>query len=358
MIRRWIAALLALMLLPCAALAEDGLTYTRGELESDVPLKETYPDNPVIPGVSPTTGLPASGEAYTPIVSVIEQTNRGYPHWGVAEADIMFQVPNQGGGNTKLMALFADHYPEAAGGVRSARATMVPVATAFGAAFAYGGIAPIQGANVNVDDLCRRNGMRAAGKTYNLLGGGGYAERVKFLIEPMNLSCFVKKIHEDLVNRGVRFEERPFLFTDEPRAAGDSAAYVEVRHYNSSCVLNVESNSSFTYSAELGGYTRTNCNGDTDIDRFTEETLVFANLIVLRVGILAGADGYLYLSGHMAGSGAAEIFQNGHYAEGAWMRETSTSRLVLLDAEGEELPLQRGRTFIILCNTNTKVGYR
>ena len=109
----------------------------RGKTSTDIRVKSNYRNNPVIPGISSTTGLRSSGEEYTPIMVVLDNAEAAYPHWGVSQADIIFQVPNAGKGATKLLALFADFYPAQAGGVRSARATMLPLAVAWNAALAY-----------------------------------------------------------------------------------------------------------------------------------------------------------------------------------------------------------------------------
>ena len=357
------AILLALALLAvcCAGTAEKELTYTEQKTEAPVPLAETYPDNPDTPGISPVTGLPETADAYTPIAVVIEATEAGFPHWGVGEADIMFQVINMGGGNTKLMALFAGSYPERTGGCRSARATMVPVATAFDAAMAFGGMPPfgVADAQVNVKTITQRNGMRAAGKTYDLLSeNAGFGFRETFLNAPLNLTCQVRKIHEDLVRRGTAFERRPFRFADAPMTEGDSASYIELRHCNSQGVADHASDAAFDYDPERDAYTRTNCNGDVDTDRDTGEQLLFANVIILRVNVRAGRDGYLFITKHMEGSGRAEFFMNGRHTSGAWFRETAGSRLVLLGPDGGEMALQRGKSFIVICGENTKAGYR
>ena len=66
---------------------------------------------------------------------------------------------------------------------------------------------------------------------------------------------------------------------------------------------------------------------------------------------------YIYLKNQMTGSGTAEIFQNGRYVRGAWVRTDAAGRLVLVDEDGSELRMQRGKTFMILTNDVTDVIY-
>ncbi len=365
------AAALALVLCFCLgmAMAEENPTQIKGTLKAPIKLQKEYPDNPVTEGISPTTGLPAGDEAYTPILVILD--GGAYPHWGIMDADIMFQVPNQGKGNTKLLALFADRYPEETGGVRSARASMVPIAAAWDAAFAYAGIAPVQGSNVNVDGLTLKWGLRKKGdpfKCFYLLGNNvNWRARKEEITAPGNLSCFIRNIHEELAAReDMTFAPRPFLFTDEPRTEGADASWIKIVHRGDSLSnpVSASSTSFFEYDEAQGGYLRyysagedKNRTHELDADRYTGEAPVFANVLVIRVKF-AWQNKYIYYKNHLVGSGCCEIFQNGRYVQGAWYRKDVNSRIVFVGPDGQELPMQRGKTFIVVANDASGVSYR
>ncbi|MBR4459763.1 MAG: DUF3048 domain-containing protein [Clostridia bacterium] len=352
-------ALILCLCLPLLAQAEDNMTQIKGTLKNSIKLKKSYPANPEIEGESPITGLPTNGEPYTPIIIDLDGSPAAYPHWGINDADMLFQVPNAGAGSTKLMALFTSTYPDQAGGVRSARGSMVPVALCFDAAFGYAGIAPVKGKNANVDDLTKKFNMKKGVKAYNLLGESqAYRSRIQGINEPHNLSAHIKQIHEHLIAENVPFEVRPFRFTDTPRTDGKNASYIKIVHRGDSVKkpVNPSSTSFFTYDEALGGYTRAYSEGE-DVDRYTGVAPVFANVIVLRVKF-RWQNSYVYLDDHMSGTGVIEIFQNGHYVRGAWKRESATSRLILIGPDGNELELQRGKTFIVVTNDATGVSYR
>ncbi len=339
------------------AAIEDVSVWIKGALEPQTPLFDSYPgNNPVVEGVSSTTGLPSSGEVYTPIVVVLDNAEDAYPHWGVSQADIIFQVPNAGSGATKLLGLFADHYPEEAGPVRSGRASMLPVAMSFDAAFAFAGPPAVSDAeNVDLEALLKVWKLSANHRAYNLLSGK-FATRISSGTFH-NMTCHLGAIHQDLIKDGVTFEERPFLFTDEPRTDGEIANNVRVLHRgeNSESGSNSASRAVFNYDETTGQYSRINSSG-LYTDRDNGENVPFANVIVLRVKFGWEA-GYVYLDDHLVGSGCAEIFQNGRYVRGAWLRTALNNRLILTDADGSELKLQRGKTFIIITNDITDVIY-
>lgn len=345
-----------LLVFMSAACAEGDLTLIGNTSKNSIKLKKSYDANPVIEGISSTTGLPSSGETYTPILTVLDNAEDAYPHWGVSQADIIFQIPNAGSGATKLLALFADQYPEGAGGARSARTSMVPIAMAWEAAFAYAGGPELDNKNADPVKLMSSFGMRSSGRTFNLLGG--YAHRVSGIASPHNSSVHIQEIHNKLMENGVTFAERPFLFTDEPRTEGETAEYIEVIHRgdDKDGRSNHASYATYTYNAEQGTYTRTNSSGDY-VDRDNGELVTFANVIVLRVPFVWNS-GYVCLKNHLVGSGVAEIFQNGKYVRGAWFRDSQEDRIVFIDADGEELAMQRGKSFIVVTNEVTDVSYR
>ena len=359
--KKVVSLLLAVCLVLTASVAafaeEESGTLIKGKLKTKIKIAKSYPENPVIEGVSSTTGLPSSGEAYTPILLVLDNAEDAYPHWGISQADILFQIPNAGKGATKLMALFADNYPEQAGGARSGRATMLPIANAFDSAFAYAGPPATSGSNVSVDKLIKKWDIKK--KCYNLLGND-FRERVKYTESPHNLSAHIKEIHEDLIKSGIEFTQHPFLFTDDPLDRGESASYISLEHYGDSKKKNSHKNnassSTFAYDPEKKSYTRSSATG-VNVDRDTNEPVEFANVIVIRTA-LSWQSGYPYYKNHLVNNGVAEIFQNGHYIQGAWVRKSQTSRIVFLDENGEELKFQRGKTFMVVTNDVTEVVYR
>ena len=340
----------AILLLSVCASAD---TTISGSLTNKVKLAKSYPDNELTEGVNPFTGLPASDAVFTPIMIVLDNAEEAHPHWGVSQADILFQVPNAGQGATKLLALFADSYPAQVGGCRSGRGSMVSVAKAFGSAFAYAGCGNYSGANVDVTSMIKKWNIRG----FNLLSTN-YAERVSYNKPPHNLSCHVADIHEKLVSDNVTFTPRSFLFTDDPLDRGETANKVSIYHYGEKKgkgTGNPASASTFTYDAENDCYYRSNAVG-TYIDRDTDAAVPFANVIVLRTAF-AYQNGSVYLKKHLVGHGTAEIFQNGRYIQGAWTRDSLDSRLVFTDENGHELAFQRGKSFIIISNQFTNVIY-
>ena len=369
--------LMVMMAVACLPAAyADTIAWTQDDIENAAVQKPAFTgNNPVIEGEDPFTGLSDNGEAYTPVLLVIDNNTEGYPHWGVGSASVMLQIPNMSTGNTKILALFSSAFPELAGGSRSARMTALTFAPAFGSAFASANYGPPQSAvdaggintAVQFDQWRIRWGLLAQTskdsanrKWFDLLGGGSYKHRVNVAevngVYDASLVAHMQEIHELLIKNGVAFEKRPFLFTDTPLDRGATANEVDVKFYESrnSSTSNVASNCTFYYDEGMG-YSRENAAG-IEIDRVSKDILYFSNLIVLRAPVKS-ANGYLYWVDNMVGGGIADIFQNGHYIQGTWYREDDTSRIIFMDDQGNELQFQRGKTFIIASDERVVVSY-
>lgn len=388
--KRIVCLILVLALALCAVLPgtaatkkkksnENGTTTISGTLKAPWTVKNNsalYEANPVIEGENLMTGLPASGNSYTPIVMVLDNAApdpngalTAYPHWGVKDADIIFQVPNAGIAATKLMALFTDTYPENAGGIRSGRTGFYPVAKMFDAAFAFYGFPGSGKGDADLQNVLSKDKTMYMNKKWFNLIGGGYSDRISSRGQPHNVSVHVAKLHQELeklVEKGdVEFTPCPFKFTDEPRTEGDSAEFIEIIHRGSKSTgdSNPASYATFTYVPEKNGYIRTNSSGDyIDGDDPSGEPLIFTNVIVIRTAF-KGSGEYVWEKNFMVNSsGAAEIFQNGKYVRGAWSRNKDTTcRLLLTEKEGKkvrELEFQRGKTFIVITNDITEVNIK
>ena len=336
----------------CAAAEETVIPYR--EAENIQP--ETTENNPVIEGESPLTGLPASGEGYTPILLPLDNSPEGYPLWGVGEASLLFQVPLSENGSTRLLALFGDDYPEQCGPIRSGRMTMLPLARSFHAVFAYAGVPPVGHETIDVRHWLTEWSFRKPTRHYDLMGNR-FRERVTFAKEPQNLSAHVQELHQHLVERKLDFEVRSFLFTDVVLARGEAASQISLRffHRDNTALENTASACSFAWTEEKG-YVRTSEAGELT-DRISGETVTFANIIVMRIG-LEWTDDYPYYVSQMRGSGTAEIFQSGRYIQGSWVHATRPGRLIFLDENGQELTFQRGKSYIVLGDQRVVVSYQ
>ena len=319
---------------------------TRGNPPGNVP------DNPVIPGISSLTGLPISEQKYVPILSQIDNNLGALPQWGLVEASVMYELPVAGSGWTRLTALFADQYPEEAGPVRSARVMHADLREQWDALLIHYGDQTTSGSNFR--EVLRNYGVPAKGLVMDGVANKykDFFLRTRYHTSPHNVTVYIQKTQALMLQSGYDFKERPFLFTDEKNYAGPDAVRVELIHKD-----NKSTASSFVYEEKSGTYLRYTAKG-LYTDLLNPGTpLNYSNFIVQRTRLTFNRSSRNPLLPDVVGSGAADIFTAGKYIAGSWSRATPQSRTVFFDQNGQEIRLQRGRTWIAITNEDSQLSY-
>lgn len=325
-------------------------TLISGTLTRNITLHKSG-DNPVIPGESPTTGLPSSNSVYLPILSQIDNNLDAIPQWGISLADIMYELPIQGQGWTRLTALFSDQYPEEAGPVRSGRVMHADLREEWDAALVHYGKQEAPGSNMK--EIMSKYGVTAKGLAIDGIGNKykDYFSRVRYHAAPHNVSAYIANIKDLLMPDNYPFPVRPFKFTDDTNYGGSSAQQFSVIHKK-----NKDTSSTFIYDTSLNGYQRYVQTGAYYDYLNPTEVLVYNNVIVQRTKLTFNNSSMNPLLPDVVGSGAADIFLAGQYIAGAWSRDSLTNRTIFYDQNGNELALQRGKSWIIMCDVDTEIA--
>lgn len=355
-LKRIILTIMAALLLSSAYAQAETIT---GVLSRDLPYQSDYADNPVIQGESATTGLPFD-DVYVPILIVYDNAEDARPLVGLAQADIVIQMPNAGAGATKLLALFADHIPLQAGSVRSARVSFIELREIWDAALVYnGGPGSEVRDEVDITRCLRKYDLYKKGLSFNLISTQQeYVTTVAGKPNAYNTMADLQSIRDTLLTAGQQFTQKPFRFTDDLPVSGIPTTEIEIAHITNATATkqgHPASWANFTYDAERNAYARMVNTGVFSDYSNPDTALAYNNLIVLRTK-------YRYVGNYVllpefAGRGAADIFIGGRYIAGGWVHQTLDSRIVFVDENGEELALQRGTTFIVVANENTRVTY-
>ncbi len=364
MYKRWTTLALALMLALCCAQAlADAYKNVINPMENRgiTPLGRNaqggFDTNPVISGESATTGLPFSGNYWPTLVS-IDNNPAARPQWGVRYADILYELPIQGNTATRLMGLYSDQYGEQVGPVRSIRILHVDLRESWDCALVFWGMQTMKG--TSVEQTFRDYGVRRySGQVIVFDGTDGQNKPWKKLYtatknhaSPHNKGADIGELAALAASSGYEFKERPFLFTDELPETGAAASKIDINYSGEESY-----SSGFAYDAETNAYKRfTAGQPHVDLDA-PDEQLAFQNVIIQRTEV----DFYYGTSTRPlvteVGEGNADIFMGGRYIAGYWARTGLEERTVFFDAEGNELALQRGKTYIMITSEKTVVSY-
>ena len=354
---KWVmsAALAVCLCASSVAIAEEshylelpskGITSSR-KITVDIP-----DENEAVNGVNPLTGEVWSG-SYRPIGVNIDQHPGALPNWGVSSADIIFEMPIQADGSTRAFVLFMGDIPDYAGPVRSGRVPMASLREIFGGAWVFYGwqntvvdsgklIVDVDSWALNMHKDARQGGrwvfpfIEGTERNYSDLF---HREKDGQHVAPHNVQIDMKTVE------GMFTEEpamHPFRFTDTGLEDGIDVSEITVNYKTT----NPQYVASYKYNEITGLYERYR-NGEAYYDALNGMATAYANVIIMRTDVSWFNNNNSRPVIQTVGQGVAEIFQNGKYIRGTWVRshsdkeaddfDSQSARLIFLDENGEEL---------------------
>lgn len=280
---------------------------------------------------SPLTGDKVVDEAATKqavTAIMIENSPSARPQSGLKEAGIVYEAIAEGG-ITRFLALYQQAKPELIGPVRSLRMYYVDWLAPYNASVAHIGgsaaaLAEVRGGNYRDID--------------QFFNAGTYW-RATDRYAPHNVYTNFAKL--DALNAAKGYTES--TFTGFSRVDGKPSEAPTA----SSVTMNFSGptyNTTYTYDKATNTYLRS-LGGTPHMDR--EKGQITPSVVVAmqvdEISVLE--DGYRE-SIQTTGSGKATIFQNGVAQDVTWHKPSRQAQITFTDAEGKDVPLIRGQTWI------------
>ena len=373
-------------------------------------------ENTVDTGISPTTGrslaevssevkdgflgMAVTGQ-YMPLMVQVTNSGAGIGNrapWFASYADIIYEAPKDGKGVTRCTMVFSDIIPEWVGCTRSIRVMHVWLREEWNAPYVYHGHQAAGDGRSDVSTAIRALGWHVP-EAPNSPGASVFYDGMypkewnkhHYRVKTMgnisdNVVWYAPGILEDVVAaQDIQPRNHTYLFSDTLPDGGDDATNVYVSWNNTADKTSEENNpfyfnSMFEYDEDEGVYYRyilkdpANINGTTavlydelapvsvkksgssevTIDITHGNPITFSNVIIQSVNIdwSKGAEMPLITE---TGTGNADIFMGGKHYAGVWNRDSLTDRTVFYDESGNEIPMQRGKTMIILMDYNREI---
>ena len=282
---------------------------------------------------SPLTGSKVANEAATtlPVTGImIENSPDARPQSGLKQAGIVYEAIAEGG-ITRFLALYQENKPQLIGPVRSLRMYFLDWAAPYQASITHFGGSAASLAEVSNGNY-RNLDLMNAGSSYYWRATDRYA--------PHNVYTSFDKL--DALNASRQYTTSSF--TAWPRQDGKAsdtpnASTVDIH------VSGPLYDSHYVYDAATNTYLR-NINGQPSVDR-EDGQLSPSVVIAMKVDMkLVLQDGYRE-DITTSGSGDAIIFQNGVATACTWQKNSRTDSLKFVDANGKEIPLNRGQTWVV-----------
>lgn len=281
---------------------------------------------------------------------MVDDNVQARPQYGFNAASIVYQAPADGG-EDRYMFVYQEQPAKRIEPVRSGRPYFVNWASEYRAAFAhYGGDAKtlkylptINGKVIyNVDALFgshaafRRDGRRPA---------------------PHDGITSTKAVRKMAAKHGA---PSTIPTTVEVRAFSDDMPAAERPAKSSIHIPYNRGSTSYTYDKAANSYLRSVA-GRAQFDKADGKRVTARNVVVLWMGLSVDPESEPHhhrpLLDHI-GKGRALVFHDGHVIKGTWRKASASGLTRFFDQAGNEIPLVRGRIFIQVVATGTRVTYK
>ncbi|MBC8537030.1 DUF3048 domain-containing protein [Feifania hominis] len=364
--KRTVALLLSVLLLlalgACKSPSSEPVPPVTGGEEDLPPAVDPQPEpepvpepesEPVVRYWNPLTGqpMPDSYEMTRPVAVMINNLKPALPQNGIGSADGWFEFPAEGETN-RIMAVFYNYQDiEQIGTVRSARDYFLDYARPLDAIFLHYGGSPQAYKALKRGDLDAFDGIN--GDVEKSLYWRD-KDRIKNAAWEHSVMTSGEKITatiEKFKKRAVLEQELKPLYTfrETPAPAGEQRAeFVKIPFSNYIAP-------SYEYNADTGLYERYQY-GKKHIDGLTGEQIAVENVIILQTSVKAiPGDDASRVTVATTGSGKGYYCSRGTVCEIRWEKKSDSSFVKLMDAQGKELAINPGRSFVSILSDRKKI---
>lgn len=354
--------LLAVSMLPtCSKKKEEEKEPVKEEREAVVEEEEKEPEpepeEPIPANQNLLTGIPDLTDAAIgkrPVAVMVNNIPKAMPQYGIEKADIIFEIPVEGD-QTRFMALYADYttIPQICP-IRSCRYYFPALSQGFDAFYVNWGIDDSIADYLELLQLDQYDGISGQGgffgRDQERLNAGyalehtGYFDGTKFAsvvqAEGRRLDLTEDKRDPAFSFNGLNEQLKP---------EGSDCTRIDINFGQQSAAL--------TYDAASKTYKKEN-SGQPQIDAKTGNQLSFTNVFVLETSIsVRDSIGHKEVDWDGGDNSVGYYISNGGIQKIHWMKEANNewSRLKFFDESGNEISINRGKTYIAMNYPNQAV---
>ena len=304
--------------------------------------EDEIPDGMVISDLSGEF-IDASLENQRPIAVMVDNDKRALPHYGLNEADIIYEMINSLHNNrvTRMMAMYKDwDEVKQIGNVRSARATNCKLAMEWNAILCH------DGGPFYINDYVALPSLDNLSGGFSRIPNGKSREFTEYV----TAGEVAKRLTANNIEREYNnyYEGTHFLWSNEVDLDdAEEATYIAPPFPNNQPTLEYDADEQVYYYSEHGG---------PHIDPANDnEQLSFKNVILQEADMYTHklGDGTMDQNGYMYyeienSSGKGYYAVNGEIIPITWKKGDYTSPTQYFDANGNELVLNVGNTYIAI----------
>ncbi len=311
--------------------------------------------------VNPLTGLETDVDYSDrrPVAIMINNIEVATPQEGVSYADIMYECIVEGW-QTRLMMVVSDYESlPVVGSVRSSREYYLDFAANHNAIYIHAGGSTQAYAEIEsrqVDNIDGVNRTTVGNRSFyvpnvfvrdeNRRQKMGYEHSL--MTEGKNIASGIKYCKYDTKLKENFDSPLDFVSFGEERVPSDGdATFLKV-------TFSGIHKPYFKYNADEKVYYRWQFTDKPHIDNTADVQLSFTNVIVLYLPTVSTGDKYNHFDVTTTGEGEGYYLSLGGYEKITWKKTGEDQPLKLYDANGEELLVNRGKTFFQICTEKMK----
>ena len=273
------------------------------------------------------------------ILAIVENSVASRPQSGLNAADIVYETMAEGG-TPRFIALFQKDNAEKIGPIRSARAYFLDISKEYNLPFAHCGGSEEALVEIKNENLMSMNEM-INDSTY---------WRDKERKAPHNLYTSTDKLRELVKTK--KFVKAPTVKFKFDKNYWDIANFSPATDVL--LKINKLYNTSYTYRE---GFYLKSMDGKPSTNKEDNIPLSFKNVVVQITSIKTQADGD-HLDIALVGMGDGYVISNGKFIKMHWTKNDVTSKTLLTDEEGNDLPLNPGKTCWNIVDKSTIVDIK
>ncbi len=281
------------------------------------------------------SGLSASAQGKRPVAVVVENHPDARPQWGLCSPDIVVEGLAEGG-ITRMLFIYQDiATAPKIGPNRSARHNYVEVAAGLDAIYVhFGGSYAAYNLFSKDSSIDHIDGSKADGSAFKRDKSRGVAtEHTAYTTgEWLSARIAEKSLRTD-IKQGY---EKPFSFAKDKRTLANPCKEIQL-------TFSLSYKHTFKYNAEDGLYY--NYMNANPMKEAEGNQMAVSNVIVIYCNVGAYSNDPKLVEWHLS-EGKGLYVSNGTYEEITWKKGGTHDMLKLFDANGNELQLNTGKSWI------------
>lgn len=304
---------------------------------TSAPASTPDPAASVAPEVAASEFYTAYAEASgRPVAVMVDNDNsEAWPHAGLTDAYLVYEVPVEGGA-TRLMALFNEQSTAKIGPVRSSRHYFLDYALEHDAIYTHYGYSPQAQSDIPALGINNINGVIGT-------DSGAFWRESKYAGDYHSAFTSIEKIMAAAGAKGYRTgrEKAPLHFAENVVVpeGGTAAETVKIPYAGFY-------SSGFAYDAAAGTYKKL-MNGNHHAVQ-EEASLAVKNIVIMQMKTYSLGDGSARINVDTVGSGTGYFVTMGQAVPITWEKAGRSEATVWKNADGEEIALNPGQTWVML----------